>query len=45
MPESRADLIELSNKVKYLEGVLDNTLNFESHVSLEMQKAMAKINT
>ena len=30
------DLIELTNKVKYLGEVLDNTLNFESHVSLKM---------
>ena len=35
------DLTELSDKVKYLGGVLDNTLNFESHVSLKVQKAMA----
>ena len=28
------DLIKLSNVVRYLGGVLDNTLNFESHVSL-----------
>ena len=34
------DLIELSNKVKYLGGVLDNTLNFESHLSLKVQKAI-----
>ena len=34
------DLTELSNKVKYLGGILDNTLNFESHVSLTVQKAM-----
>ena len=27
------DLIELSDKVKYLGGVLDNTLNFESNVN------------
>ena len=35
------DFIELSDKVKYLGGVLDNTLNFESHMSLKVQKAMA----
>ena len=35
------DFIEQSDKVKYLGGVLDNTLNFESHVSLKVQKAMA----
>ena len=35
------DLIELSDRVKYLGGVPDNTLNFESHVSLKMQKVMA----
>ena len=35
------NLIELSNKVKYLGGVLDNTFNFESHVPLKVQKAMA----
>ena len=29
------------NLVKYLGEVLDNTLNFESHVSLNVQKAMA----
>ena len=34
------DLIELSNMIKNLGGVLDNTLNFESHVSLKAQKAM-----
>ena len=34
------DLIELSNKVKYLGGVLDNTLNFKLHVSLKLQKVM-----
>ena len=35
-----SDLIELSNKVKYLGGVLGNTLNFESHISLKVQKAI-----
>ena len=30
------DLIELSKKVKYLGGVLDNTVNFELHVSLKV---------
>ena len=35
------DLTELSDKVKYLGGVLENTLNFESQVSLKVQKAMA----
>ena len=34
------DLTELSNKVKYLGGVSDNTLNFESHISLKVQKVM-----
>ena len=34
------NLKELTNKVKYLEGVLDNTLNFESHVSFKVQKVM-----
>ena len=34
------DFIELSNRVKYLGGVQDNTLNFESHISLKVQKAM-----
>ena len=37
------DFIEQSDKVKYLGGVLDNTLNFESHVSLKVQKAMANL--
>ena len=41
--KSGPDLIELSDKVKYLGGVLDNTLNFESHVSLKEQKAMDNI--
>ena len=35
------DFINLSDKVKYLGGVLNNTLNFETHVSLKVQKAMA----
>ena len=35
------DLIELSDKVKDLGGVLDNTLNFESHVSFQVQKTVA----
>ena len=35
------DFIELSDKVQYLGGVLDNNLNFESHMSLKVQKAMA----
>ena len=35
------DIIELSGKVKYLGGVIDNMINFESHVSLKVQKAMA----
>ena len=35
------DLIELSNKVKYLGGLLDNTLSFDLHVSSKVQKAMA----
>ena len=35
------DLTEQSAKVKYLGGVLDNTLNYKSHVSLKVQKAMA----
>ena len=32
------DLIEMSNKVKYLGGVLENTLNFESHISLKYKR-------
>ena len=36
----RLDLIELNNKFKYLRGFLDNTLNFESYVSLKVQNAM-----
>ena len=35
------DLIELSNKVKYLGTLLDNTLSFDLHVSSKVQKAMA----
>ena len=35
------DLIEQSEKVKYLGEVLDNTLNYKSHVSLKVQKAIA----
>ena len=35
------DLIALSNKVKYLGGLLDNTLSFDLHVSSKVQKAMA----
>ena len=35
------DLIELSNKVRYLGGLLDNTLSFDLHVSSKVQKAMA----
>ena len=35
------DLIELSNKVKYLDALLNNTLSFDTHVSLKVQKAMA----
>ena len=34
------DLIELSNKVKYLGSLLDNTLSFDQHVSSKVQKAM-----
>ena len=34
-----SDLIELSNKVKYLGGVLDKTLKCESHV----QNAMSNV--
>ena len=34
------DLKEPSNNVKYLGGVLDNTIHLESHVSLKVQKAM-----
>ena len=41
--KSGPDLIELNNKVKYLGGVLDNTLNFESHISLKVQKAMTNL--
>ena len=35
------DLIELSNKVKYLDTLLDNTLSFDQHISSKVQKAMA----
>ena len=35
------DLIELSNKVKYLGALLDNTLSFDQHISSKVQKAMA----
>ena len=35
------DLIELSDKVKYLGGLHDNTLSFDQHVSSKVQKAMA----
>ena len=35
------DLIELSNKVKYLGSLLDNTLSFDLHVSSKVQKALA----
>ena len=35
------DLIELSNKVKYLGALLDNTLSFDPHVSSKVQKTMA----
>ena len=35
------DLIELSNKVKYLGGLLDNTLSFDLYVSSKVQKATA----
>ena len=38
--QGKADFMELSKKVKYLEEVLDNTLNFESYISLNVQKAM-----
>ena len=34
------DVIELSNKVKYLGSLLDNTLSFDQHVSSKVQKAM-----
>ena len=33
------DLIELSNKVKYLGSLLDNTLSFDQHASSKVQKA------
>ena len=45
------DLKELSYKVKYVGGVQDNTLNFESYISLKVKKARTnfifqnKINT
>ena len=39
--QARPDLIELSNKVKYLGSLLDNTLSFDQHVSSKVQKAMA----
>ena len=32
-PLAGPDLIELSNKVKYFGGLLDNTLSFDQHVS------------
>ena len=35
------DLMELSNKVKYLGTLLDNTLSFDQHISSKVQKAMA----
>ena len=35
------DLIELSNRVKYLGALLDNTLSFDPHVSSKVQKAVA----
>ena len=35
------DLIELSNKVKHLGTLLDNTLSFDQHISSKVQKAMA----
>ena len=35
------DLIELSNKVKYLGTLLDNTPSFDQHISSKVQKAMA----
>ena len=34
------DLVELSNKVKYLGSLLDNTLSFDQHVSSKVQKVM-----
>ena len=34
------DPIELSNKVKYIGSLLDNTLSFDLHVSSKVQKAM-----
>ena len=34
------DLMELSNKVKYLDGLLDSPLSFDQHVSSKVQKAM-----
>ena len=37
-----SDLIELSNKIKYLGGVLDNTLSFELHVSLKVEETMTE---
>ena len=35
------NLIKLSNKVKYLDGLLDSTLSFDQHVSSKVQKAWA----
>ena len=35
------DLIELSNMVKCLGTLLDNTLSFDQHISSKVQKAMA----
>ena len=34
------DLTELSNTVKYLGALLDNTLSFDQHISSKVQKAM-----
>ena len=35
------DLIKLSDKIKYLGGLLDSTLSFDEHVSSNIQKALA----
>ena len=39
--QAGTNLIELSNKVKYLGTLLDNTLSLDQHVSSKVQKAMA----
>ena len=41
--QASPDLIKLSNKVKYLGGLLDNTLSFDQQVSSKVQKVMANV--